>query len=111
MTRPVLALALGLAILGPVAAPASANPAKELITCVGCHDVTPAKKQMVGAPLFGIYGSKPTTPGTGFTKWDKASMDKWLKDPSAVKPATSMAFKVRNDAKRAKIVEALAELK
>lgn len=109
MIRSMLALALGCALLGAFVAPASANP--DLVTCVGCHDITDAKKQLVGPPLFGVFGSKPSSAGVSFAKWDKGSLDKWLKDPSAVKPGTSMAFKVKNDAKRKKIVDALAELK
>ncbi len=111
MIRPMLALVLGAAVLGSAAMPASADPGKQLITCIGCHDITPAKKTLVGPPLFGLYGQKPSIEGTGFSKWDKGSLDKWLKNPSAVKPATSMAFSVKNDGKRAKMIEALAELK
>jgi cytochrome c2 len=107
----MLALALGAAVLGAFVAPASANPGKELVTCVGCHDITAAKKQLVGPPLFGLFGEKPTTAGVGFAKWDKTSLDKWLKDPSAVKPGTAMAFAVKNDKKREKIIQAISELK
>ncbi|MNK65710.1 Cytochrome c2 precursor [compost metagenome] len=110
MIRSLWALAVGAAIFGAFVAPASANPA-ELATCAACHDLSPAKKQVVGSPLFAIYGKKPGIEGTGFAKWDKASLDKWLKSPSAVKPGTSMMFMVKNDAQRAKIIEALAELK
>lgn len=111
MIRTMMALALGGAMLGALALPAAADPSKELVTCIGCHDITSAKKPMVGPPLFGLFNGKPTTAGTGFAKWDKASLDKWLKDPAAVKPGTSMAFKVKNDKKRAAIIEAIAELK
>ena len=111
MIRTLLALAVGAAVFGSLVTPASADPSKELVTCIGCHDISSAKKQLVGPPLFGLYGSKPTTTGVSFAKWDKSSLDKWLKDPAAVKPATSMAFKVKNDAKRGKIIDALAELK
>lgn len=111
MIRPFWTLVLGAAMLGALSAPAAADPAKELATCAACHDITSAKRMMGGTPLFGLYGQKPKIDGTGFAKWDKASLDKWLKSPSAVKPNTSMAFMVKNDAKRAKIIEALAELK
>ncbi len=111
MIRTLLALALGGAVFGAFVAPASANPGKALITCVGCHDITDAKKQVVGPPLFGLYETKPTSKGISFAKWDKTSLDTWLKDPAAVKPGTAMAFKVKNDKKRAAIIEALAELK
>ncbi len=111
MTRSLLALAVGVVVLGAWGAPASADPAKELAMCIACHDVSPAKKTIAGSPLFGIYGKKPTIDGTGFAKWDKASLDKWLKSPSSVKPGTTMAFVVKNDAKRAKIIEALEHLK
>lgn len=111
MIRTMMALALGGAMLGALALPAAANPSKELVTCVGCHDITDAKKPLVGPPLFGLFGAKPTTAGVGFAKWDKASLDKWLKDPAAVKPGTTMAFKVKNDKKRAAIIDAISELK
>lgn len=109
MFRTMMALALGGAMLGALALPAAAS--KELVTCIGCHDISSDKKAMVGPPLFGLFNGKPTTAGTGFAKWDKASLDKWLKDPAAIKPGTTMAFKVKNDKKRAAIIEAIAELK
>lgn len=111
MLRTALALALGLAVLGSVAIPAQANPEKSLVTCIGCHDISSAKKTLVGPPLFGLYGSKPTTDGVSFAKWDKSSLDTWLKDPAKVKPGTTMAFKVKQDKKRAEIIQALSELK
>mgnify|MGYP001184940178 CR=1 FL=1 len=111
MNQPLWALAIAGAVFTAGMAPALADPAKELAMCVACHDVSSAKQQRVGAPLFGLYGKKPTIEGTGFAKWDQASLDKWLKSPSAVKPGTSMAFVVKNDAKRAKIIEALSQLK
>lgn len=111
MTRILFALALSGAVLGAFSAPASADPVRELGTCVACHDVTSAKRPMAGPPLFGIMGTPPKGPGIAFAKWDRASMDQWLKDPAAVKPTTSMAFKLKNDAKRAKVIEALSALK
>lgn len=111
MNRPLWALALGTVMLGALGAPALANPAKELGMCAACHDLSPAKKPMAGAPLFGLYGQKPTISGTGFSKWDRAALDQWLASPSTVKPGTPMAFVVKNDAKRAKIIEALSQLK
>lgn len=111
MIRTLFTLAVGAALLGAFVAPASANPTKELAMCASCHDLSPDKNPLVGTPLFGLYGQKPTITGTGFAKWDKDSLDKWLKSPSSVKPGTSMAFMVKNDGKRARIIEALSQLK
>lgn len=111
MFRPIWAVTLGAAVFSWAVAPAMANPAKELATCVACHDITAAKKPRVGPPLFGLYGQKPTMTGVKYKKWDQASLDEWLKNPSAVKPGTTMAFMVPNAAQRAKIIKALSELK
>ena len=111
MIRSLWALALGAVMVGALGAPALANPPKDLAICAACHDLSPAKQKLGGAPLFGLYGQKPTISGTGFAKWDRAALDKWLANPSAVKPDTTMAFVVKNDARRAKIIEALSQLK
>lgn len=105
---------MGVAVLslavGTLPAPAHATDAA-LATCAGCHDLSPAKNKLVGPPLFGIYGAKPVTAGIPFAKWDKASLDTWIKDPMKVKPGTMMAIATGNPKKRAEIVKALQALK
>lgn len=107
---------MGVAVLslaaGTLPAPAQAAGADAaLATCIGCHDITPAKKQMVGPGLYGVFGAKPVTAGISFAKWDDKSLDTWLKDPSKVKAGTAMAYSVGNPKKRGEIVKALKTLK
>jgi cytochrome c len=104
----------GLAAL-PVAAanesPLSPAQKKALTNCSICHDITPKKTKLVGPPLFGVFGSKPTIEGVPFDKWDQAALDKWLTDPAKVKPGTNMSFSMSNAKKRAETIAALQALK
>jgi len=90
--------------------PASADEAA-LKPCKNCHDITPAKKTIVGPPLFGVFGGKPTIDGVPFEVWDEKSLDAWEKNPQAVKKKAKMLFRTPNEAKRKAIIEALKELK
>ena len=105
---------MGAAVLslaaGTLPAPAQAADAA-LSPCLGCHDVSSDKKKLVGPPLFGVYGSKPVTAGIPFGKWDQASLDTWIKDPSKVKAATLMTYATGNPKKRGEIIKALQSLK
>ena len=82
-----------------------------LAACMACHDISKAKKTLVGPPLFGVYGRKPTAAGLPFKKLDDKALDTWLSDPSKTKAETQMAFKVTDKAERAKVIAALKSLK
>ena len=82
-----------------------------LAACIACHDISSAKKALVGPPLFGVYGRKPLSVGLPYKKFDQASLDQWLRDPSKVKRETQMVFKVADKVERSKVIEALKTLK
>lgn len=112
LNRILMGAALLSLAAGPLSAPAQAagvDPA--LSTCATCHDLTPAKKKLVGPALFGTYGSKPVTAGIRFAKWDEKSLDTWLKEPAKVKPGTLMVFMVPDAAQRKAAIKALKALK
>lgn len=114
MVRLILsgALLLAMATLPLLSRPAAAtDPQAALSTCIGCHDISKDKKALVGPPLFGLVGRKPAISGVPFAAWDAKNLDQWLKDPSKVKADTTMAFKVKNDQKRAAIIQALTSLR
>lgn len=59
--------------------------------CSMCHNFDSTKRK-VGPGLKGVYGRAPSIQGVPFSKWDAASLDKWLTNPKAVKKSTPMAF-------------------
>jgi cytochrome c2 len=90
---------------------AAAGAPKALVSCTVCHDVSAAKKKMVGPPLAGVFNRKPSIAGVPFAKWDAASLDKWLTNPQAVKASSSMTFKVADPGARKAAIAALQTLK
>jgi nitrite reductase (NO-forming) len=78
--------------------------------CKTCHDLTPARRRIVGPPLFGLYGKKPSIGEVTFNQWDKESLNEFLRDPAQVKRNTPMTYRVRDDQKRADIIDALEAL-
>lgn len=110
MRTPLLAgiavLALGMALT----APAQAAPSAALGACATCHDISPAKNKLVGPPLYGVYGNKPVGTGIAVAKWDEGSLDKWLTNPSKIKPDSMMTYTVGNPKKRKEIIQAIKEL-
>lgn len=104
------ALACLLAVPAQAAAPTPAQK-KALASCTICHDISPAKKKMVGPPLFGVYGKKPTITGVPLKTWDATSLDKWIANPQAIKKGTTMTFSVPDAKQRKDVIEALKGLK
>lgn len=78
--------------------------------CKTCHDITPAKKHVVGPPLFGLYGKKPVMSGVPYTKWDREALNEFLRDPAQIKRNTMMTYRMRDDIKRKEIIDALEAL-
>lgn len=112
MKKLLMALLSGLMLAG-LAGVASAADMSALAPCKNCHDLSPEKRKIVGPPLFGIYGSKPTIEGlpADYTVWDDARLDKWEEKPQAVKPRSKMNYRTPSPEKRAAIIAALKELK
>jgi nitrite reductase (NO-forming) len=93
--------------------PEGFTPAKreKLNMCAACHDLSPARKSLVGPPLFGIFGRKPTIKGVPFSTWDDNSLNKWLENAPGIKPNTMMSYRVPDAKERAAIIDAMKALK
>ncbi|ATX80067.1 cytochrome c [Mariprofundus aestuarium] len=78
--------------------------------CGSCHYLDKTVRK-VGPSLMGIYGQAPRTKGIPFEKWDEASLDAWIENPTAVHPETRMKIPGIKDAeKRALIIEYLKQI-
>jgi cytochrome c len=87
--------------------------------CSICHSVAQGKN-MTGPSLFGIVG-RPAGTVEGFhysaankksgLTWDEATLEKYLPNPKAAVPGTSMTYPgLKNDAQRADLIAYLATL-
>lgn len=86
--------------------------------CLGCHTITDGMSHRIGPDLFGIVG-RSVGDAKGYDEysaamkarngaWDTAMLDKFLEQPAAVVPGTSMAFPgVSDAAHRRAIIEYL----
>jgi cytochrome c len=88
--------------------------------CGVCHTIEPGKNK-IGPSLAGIVG-RPSGSIEGFKysaankaaklTWDVATLDKYLTDPKALVPGTTMTFAGdKNDGERADIIAYLQTLK
>jgi cytochrome c len=120
MRRTVMA---GLLLAGSTTAALAADPAAgEKIfktQCGICHAVA-AGENRIGPTLFGVVGRRAgSVPGFNYTAdhkkldltWDTANLDKYLTNPRAMVPDTSMIYAgLKNDAERADLVAYLETL-
>ena len=120
MRRTVIA---GLLLAGSATAALAADPtAGEKIfktQCGICHAVT-ANQNRIGPTLFGVVGRlSGSVPGFNYTAdhkklgvtWDAATLDKYLTNPRAMVPDTSMVYAgLKDDAERADLVAYLGTL-
>jgi len=120
-----LVFGLGAALLLPLAPPARAQDAvagQKVFhqVCAICHDVAQGRNR-IGPSLFDIVGRK-TGQVAGFhysaankkaeLTWDAATLDKYLTNPRAVVPGTTMTYAGLKDAhKRADLIAYLGTLK
>lgn len=84
------------------AAPASDRRGERLfLQCRACHALGTAQEGKIGPPLGGSIGRKAASvPGFAYSKalagsgltWDEATLDRWLAQPSALVPGTSMVY-------------------
>lgn len=88
--------------------------------CSACHAVVEGKKG-IGPSLYGVVGRTAGTvadyhyseanKGSGLI-WDEATLDRYLVNPRAVMPGTTMSYAgVKNDTQRADLVAFLATVK
>jgi cytochrome c len=120
MRRTVIA---GLLLAGSTTAALAADPAAgEKIfkaQCGICHAVA-AGENRIGPTLFGVVGRQAGgVPGFNYTAdhkklgivWDTANLDKYLANPRAMVPDTSMVYAgLKDDAERANLVAYLETL-
>jgi cytochrome c len=120
MRRTVIA---GLLLTGSTTAALAADPAAgEKIfktQCGICHAVV-AGENRIGPTLFGVVGRPAgSVPGFNYTAdhkklgitWDAANLDKYLTNPRAMVPDTSMVYAgLKDDAQRADLVAYLETL-
>ena len=120
MWRTVIA---GLLLAGSTATALAADPAAgEKIfkaQCAICHTVV-AGENRIGPTLYGVVGRPAgSVPGFNYTAdhkklgvtWDAATLDKYLTNPRAMVPDTSMVYAgLKDDAERADLVAYLETL-
>lgn len=117
-----LSLALVAVLLLPLGVATAAEPNEPLIivACRACHS-TESGKNLLGPSLFGVMGRKagsapgfdfsPALKGSGKT-WDQATLSRYLADPAADVPGTTMRFAgVKSDFMLKGLLEYLARLK
>jgi cytochrome c2 len=103
----------------PAAAPAVAMaPPAAFATCGVCHSVTPGQN-MIGPSLAGVVGRRSgTVPGFSYSAgakdthitWNDGTLDRYLADPSAVIPGTTMPAPGVDVAQRRAIIAYLKSL-
>jgi cytochrome c len=117
------AMIAGVLLTGSATASLAADPtAGQKIfqtQCGICHAVEPGQNR-IGPTLFGVVRRRSgSVPGFNYTAdhkkldvtWDAATLDKYLANPRAMVPDTSMIYAgLKNDAKRADLVAYLATL-
>lgn len=123
MRRFVPIAILSLAVLAPPnvhAQDATAGERVFKIQCGACHSAAPGRN-MVGPSLHAIIGRKsgqvdsfrysPANRDSGLV-FDAATLDRYLTDPRAAIPGTTMAYAgLKNPEQRANLIAYLATLK
>lgn len=90
--------------------------------CAMCHTATPDRRALMGPGLHGIVGRKVASmPGFGYSAalaglgsqgraWTTAELDRFLADPSAYAPGTSMPISMADAAQRQALLGYLQKL-
>ena len=85
--------------------------------CYSCHALEPGKNDLTGPTLYKVVG-RPIAAEPGFDyspamrkfaategQWEKGLLDKFIADPEAIVPGTSMTFHgIRDPAERSALV-------
>lgn len=76
--------------------------ARAFLQCRSCHNLKPGQPDTVGPNLAGVFGTRigSNRPAFAYSDaskassivWTDANMDRWLENPAAVVPGSSMAF-------------------
>ena len=90
--------------------------------CAMCHTATPDRRALMGPGLHGIVGRKvAAAPGFGYSAalaglgaqgraWTTAELDRFLADPSAYAPGTTMPISLADPAQRRALLAYLDKL-
>lgn len=112
------------AIQAPAAAPpaqaaAPAEPPPIFAVCAACHSATPGDHG-IGPSLAGVFGARAAhAEGFGYSQpmensgltWNEAALHRYLENPRAVVPGTTMAYAgLRNATQRQAVVDYLKGL-
>jgi cytochrome c len=108
------------AVLSPQAALAALVPPPAFAKCAACHTAIPGAAAKMGPNLFGISGHKAGS-RSGFIYshaakasriiWTKATITRFIADPGAIIPGTSMPTPATTAADRDTLATWLAKLK
>lgn len=89
-------------------------------SCAACHAYQPEGEQLDGPTLWGVMGRRiASVEGYEYSTalqgldgvWDRATLDRFIKDPKAMAPGARMTFGgVRDAAERAAILDYLEDL-
>ena len=107
----------GMLVAGSATAALAADPAagQQIFKaqCGICHSVAPGQNR-IGPTMFGVVGrSAGSVPGFQYTAdhkklgvtWDAVTLDKYLTNPRAMVPDTTMIYAgLKDDAKRADLI-------
>jgi len=117
-------IALGHALpgMGHAANDPEADKALAVSHCSQCHTFNKGDPHGQGPNLFGLVGREAASvPGYFFSPgykqvmkgkvWDKALLDRWLADTTAVVPDTQMIYFQDDPAKRAALIRYLESLR
>ena len=76
--------------------------ARAFLQCRSCHTLARGQADMVGPNLAGFMGTRAGSHRPGFVYspalrastlvWNDATLDRWLENPAATIPGTTMAF-------------------
>ncbi|CAM8631542.1 COG3474 Cytochrome c2 [Burkholderiales bacterium] len=88
--------------------------------CASCHALSSEEPKKSGPLLRGVVG-RPSGKVEGYVYsaalskaglvWDAQTLDRWLEDPSALVPGSSMGYAMRNPERRALVIQYLSTLK
>ncbi len=108
---------LALTAVPPTPQSASDPGARAFQRCAACHSVGPNASDDAGPSLKGVFGRRAGTLG-GFAwsdamraagrrglVWDAATLDRYLTDPEAVVPGTTMPYQGGSAAERAALID------
>lgn len=107
------ASAAPVAAASPAAVVAAVAPPAAFARCAACHDAAKGGADKIGPNLYKVYGGKAGVGSYAFSDamkasgitWNDATLDKWLENPRAMIPGTTMSFPgLKDPAKRAEII-------